>query len=290
MTSTSPAMPDLSGRSDLRWLAEVAADLAVGVPGRDALLVGALARDVWLHFLHGQPIARMTTDADFAIAVSGWDEFSTVRDALIAGGAFVGHPTVAHKLRHARHGWIDLVPFGDIEREDGTIAWPPPGAEVMQLLGYAEASAAAVPIALPNDQVARIVTLPMLAVLKVYAWRDRHDRTDGKDAVDLGLILRSYLECGQLDRFAQEFGHLLDEDFDFDSAGAWLLGHDAHQTLRLHSRRFDDVLQRLDSILGRELSPDRVSPLVVTMDRTIPDRGLRQLAAFHAGLLGNARP
>lgn len=279
-------MLDLSHRNELEWLAQLVADVRSAAPHLDPLLVGALARDLLLHYAHGLKIERMTGDVDFALALADWSEFWTARDALLASGLFVPYPKTAHRLQHASCGWIDLIPFGAVERPDATIAWPPAGDEAMEVIGYVEAAEASIVVALPKGQSARTVSLPMLAVLKVFAWSDRHRYTQGKDAVDLGLILRSYLEAGNHDRLYAEFPHLITDQFDFEPTSGWLLGHDARAALLKHSIRFDQVIQRLDSIFARELSPDRQSPLVAQLNPVQTDQALKLLAAFHAGLLG----
>ena len=283
-------MLDLSHRHELDWFAQLVAEVCSAAPRLELLLVGALARDLLLHYGHGVRIERLTVDADFALAVADWNEFSAARDALLASGTFVAHRHVAHKLQHAKFGWIDLIPFGAVERSDATIAWPPTGDEVMEVLGYAEAAESSIAVTLPKGQTVRVVSLPMLAVLKVFAWSDRHRLTQGKDAVDLGLILRNYLEAGNLARLYAEFPHVITDDFDFEPTSGWLLGYDARAALAKHSVRFEQVIQRLVSILVRELSPERESPLVAQLNPVRTDQAIKLLGAFHAGLSGATGP
>jgi len=283
-------MLDLAQRHELDWLGQLVADVRSAVPGLEPLLVGALARDLLLHYGHGVKIQRLTADADFAMAIADWTEFRQARDALLASGLFAPYRQALHRLHHVKHGWIDLIPFGAVERPDGTIAWPPAGNEVMEVIGYAEAAAAAITVALPSGQSVRAVSLPMLAVLKLFAWSDRHRTTQGKDAVDLGLILRSYLEAGNLERLYEEFAHVITDQFDFEPTSGWLLGRDARASLLRHSVRLDRIIGRLDSILARELAPDRQSLLVERLNPAQTDGGLKLLAAFRSGLLGASTP
>jgi len=204
--------------------------------------VGALARDLLLHYAHGFKIERATTDVDFALAVDSWGEFSAARDALLASKLFTPFLGALHKLQHSNVGSIDLIPFGAIERSDGTIAWPPEGNEIMAVIGYSEAADSAITLSLPGHQTISAVSLPMLAVLKVLAWRAWNHLTQGKDAMDLRLILRSYLEAGNLDRLYSDFSHVITDAFDFEPNGAWLLGHDARVAIRKHSARFNQVI------------------------------------------------
>lgn len=283
-------MLDLSDKRELEWLAQLVADIRTAVPGIEPLLVGALARDLFLHYGRGFEIERATTDVDFGLAVDSWDQFSATQHALIASGLFSPFRGAPHRLKHARFGWVDVVPFGAVEQSDGTIAWPPAGDEVMGVMGYAEAAAAAIAIVLPNNQSARVVSLPMLAVLKVFAWHDRYRFTQGKDAVDLQLILRRCLEAGNLDRLYSEFSHFITESFDFDLMGAWLLGLDARTAMSHHSSRFDQVIGALSAVLAPEVDANGRLTLVLQLAPHDPTRALGQLAAFYDGLMGAEAP
>ncbi len=278
-------MLDLSHRHDLEWLARLMSDVASAAPDLEPLVVGALARDLWLHYGHSIEINRVTEDVDFALAVD-WQGFSQARDALVSSGQFEPIRNVLHKLRHGKFGWIDLIPFGAVERADGTIAWPPSGDNVMQVLGYTEAYAAAIPVALPQHQRVQVVSLPMLAMLKVLAWKDRHRATQGKDAVDLALIMQRYLEVGNLDRLYADFAHVINDHFDFEPTSAWLLGRDARTQLIDHSARIDRMLRVLDDVLAPELAADGAQTLALQLSPTAPDHALKLLGAFHRGLLG----
>lgn len=281
---------DLSSRSELAWLSVLLADVESAAPGLKPLLVGAQARDLLLHYGHGLAIERATSDVDFAIAVEDWSRFSVAKEALVASGLFVPHRNMAHRLHHAKSGTIDFIPFGAVEQADGTIAWPPTGDEVMAVLGYSEAAVAAVTVELPKGQTVRVVSLPMLTVLKVLAWKDRHRFTQGKDAVDLWLIMRSYLEAGNLERLYAEFPHVITEKFDFEPTGRWLLGRDARVALQKHSVRLDRLIERLDAVLAPELNSEDKSTLVLQLSPADPDRALKLLTALHAGLMGAQTP
>ena len=282
-------MLDLSHRQDLAWLAQLVSDVQTAAPNIRLLVVGALARDLWLHYGYAIEIERATEDVDFALTVD-WKGFSETREALLATGLFEPFRNNIHKLRHRKFGWIDLIPFGAVERADGTIAWPPSGDDVMNVMGYAEAHAAAIPITLPHNQTVRAVSLPMLAVLKVLAWKDRHRATRGKDAVDLALIMRRYLEAGNVDRLYADFAHVVNENFDFEPASAWLLGQDAREQLINHSARFVQLISALDAVLAPELEPDGAQILVLQLNPRNPDDGLKLLGAFRKGMLGAEGP
>lgn len=290
MSASSVTVLDLSHRDDLLGLAELLTDVRSAAPSAELLIVGALARDLLLHYGHGIAIERATEDVDLGLAVADWRQFEAIREALIVGGRFASDRKVIHKLRHHKGTWIDLIPFGAVERPDGTIAWPPSGDDVMAVFAYSEANAAAVLVTVPLSLSVRVVSLPMLAGLKVLVWKDRHVIAPRKDAKDLMLILDSYLNAGNNDRLYVELKDLLTDDFDFEKTGAWLVGRDLRALIHKHSTRADALLGRLLDVLGAELDLHGRLTLIAQMSDSNPNRAQRLLGAFQSGLRGGEVP
>lgn len=222
---------EFSQKRDLQPLARVvnALQSVAGPAGLDFFLIGAAARDLMLHHAHGIQPTRQTEDVDFAVMAPDWDTFAALRAALIARDKFLERPGPAtHRLRHKESGLpLDIVPFGGIERADRTIAWPPDEATVFDCFGAREAFAASVWVQLPENARVRVAPIPALALLKVMAWQDRKHTKSGWDAPDLLLYLRSYMDCGNMDRAANEHGDLFEApDYDHEMAGARLLARD----------------------------------------------------------------
>ena len=284
-------MLDLADKPSLRWLAAVVADLRKISPSVDPLLVGAAARDVLLSYAHGIPLARATHDADLAFAIPDWTAFDTLRRRLLESGRFQPITGAVHKLRHRSGVRIDLIPFGGVERSDGSIAWPPEYGEVMGVLGFAEARASAIEVGLPDNQILHVVALPMLALLKVFAWADRRLREPRKDAADLFAILTNYLDAGHAERLHGEAAHLLEDSaFDYRVAGAWLAGHDARMLVDRHSQRSERIVGRLTTVLAQESDADGPLRLVGEASGIDPEYARRLLAAFLAGFSGKKTP
>lgn len=277
-------MLDLSHRLELEGLSGLVEDMNLAIPDAEPLLVGALARDVLLHYAHGIAIQRRTTDADFAIVVSGWPEFAKVRERLLASGRFCARDGATHALTHCGFGRVDLIPFGSVEAKDASIAWPPAGDEVMSVLAYAEAKAAAVDVTLPRMRHVLVVSLPMLAVLKALAWKERRVVKPRSDSADLALMLRNYAATGNTERIAERYPET--EDFDLEMAGAWLLGRDARDQLQKTSSRFDVLMLRLDEVLVPEIDPSGKLNLAADIGGQDVERALGLLTAFHRGLKG----
>ena len=283
-------MLNLIDKPDLRPLAALIRDLRAAAPDADVMLVGAMARDVLLLHAYGIKLPRATTDVDIALAVSDWAAFHKLRDALLAAGKFLARTTTLHKLVYVDLNIaIDLIPFNGVEDAEGNIAWPPENAEVMSLIGYREARASAITVSLPDDQQLAMVSLPMLTVLKIFAWIERHLTEPRKDARDLDAILCNYLEAGNDDRLYSTAAHLLDSPaYDYHLAGAWMCGRDARNTLDDKSNRTPQIVARLNSMLDRESDPDGPLRYVAEIQSGNPDQTRKLLVAFAAGL--NLKP
>lgn len=272
-------MLDFSRRSELGLHAAVIAKVqaAAAVFGVEPLIVGAFARDLHLAYAHGIPVQRQTEDVDLALAVGDWAIFDQLRAGLLASGSFEESP-VTHRLRHGAIP-IDLVPFGGIEAADRTIAWPPRGEVVMDVLGFQEAQRVALDVRLPGDVQGRVVNLPALALLKLVCWQDRHLRSPKKDASDLQLIMANYLQAGNEHRLWDEFlTWTQGDDFDYAVAGARMLGRDIGILLDGAGR------DRIARLLSAQSSEERPGPLIFEMNQSEPERPRRLLAAMLLGL------
>lgn len=176
---------------------------------------------------------------------------------------------------------VDLVPFGAIERPDRTIAWPPSGAVVMSVFGFREALATTISVSLPERVTAPVVSLAAFAMLKIAAWVERRYIQPGKDAYDLWFVVRYYLDAGNRDRIYTEAAHLLEQgDFDYETAGAWLLGHDMGKLLATTAK------EKVTEFLKRESNPKGSLALVGDM-RANPEKALALLSAMTRGFMGN---
>ena len=107
----------------------------------------------------------------------------------------------------------------------------------MNVAGYHEAFETADEVKLEPTLTLRVVSLPGLAVLKIFAWGDRGHETS-KDAQDLATLLRSYSDAGNEPRL---YGEAIDAmeavEYRIDLAGARLLGRDTRRMLTQDTRK-----------------------------------------------------
>lgn len=223
-------------------------------------IVGAQARDLLLQYVYDLPVHRATNDIDFGIIVESWDEFTKLRDNLIADKKFQPHSTMNQRLIHESDLLIDLVPFGDLEQVSGQISWPPDFSTVMSTVGFREAYDNSINIRIADDLIVKVASLAGLALMKIIAWDDRRFE---RDAEDLGLVMRHYLDAGNEDRIYTEQGDcfdLLNEEFDYERASARILGRDVGQLLNDNSRT---IVARVLSENADQLSVDALAMAMI---------------------------
>jgi predicted nucleotidyltransferase len=193
-------------------------------------LAGATARDLILENVFGRSPGRLTRDLDFGFALSDWNQFETLKKALIATGRFEPDRAIQRVLYlHSANIQIgvDLIPFGGIQ--DGShISWPPRNDFVMNVAGFQEALESALHVQVDTDLVIPVASLPGLVILKLFAWVDR--KHEKRDAPDILKMLADYTDAGNEDRLYTDHLPLLEAaGFDVTIAGAQLLGKDARR-------------------------------------------------------------
>jgi predicted nucleotidyltransferase len=236
-------------RSALRDFARLAK--LIGVP---FVLVGAGARLVLLDWKYGFQSTRTTTDWDLGVQVSDWQAFERLRTVLTEGRQpLFAQARLAHRLRHTSGVTVDLVSFGGVEREDGTLAWPENGSEML-VLGFREVLSNATTLDLGQGVNVPVATAPGLAVLKIFAFDDRR-KTD--DLRDLYFIMTNYAQAGNEERIFDELSNLLsDGTLDFEFAGAYLLGTDVGRLASLETcSRLLPIIAKFTDPYAPELSP-----------------------------------
>lgn len=271
---------DLSRHTSLAGFAEVVASVnaAASLIGCDLYVTGGLARDLWLAFGHNIDTGRRTEDIDFAFECADWLTFEDLARELEAR-KLIRDERVQHRFKHPNGTEIDVLPFGGVETSDRTLAWPPDGNPVMNLMGFAEVADSTAPFELPGNVSVRVATLSALAVLKLLAWEDRRGGPAGdKDAHDLIVISEHYLGVRQPPLSTECEAALLERNrFETRFASAELLGSDM--------ARFDSdaVRQAVVKILQREADPEGPLALARIVSNYEPVTEVQLFRALHRG-------
>lgn len=183
----------------------------LGPPG-PWVLIGATARDLAL-ILGGVTLPRRATnDVDIAVAAHDAGDF----DAMLAT---IGEPTRAWQRRRLLGQQVDVVPFGDLERDGEVVIHE----SSLSVLGCAEAAANADLVTLPSGRLLPVAPLELIAVLKLIAFAGRQP-AETKDADDLLTVLRAASEGIYGEETWDDGVAMAATDFDHALAGAYRLG------------------------------------------------------------------
>jgi len=83
-------------------------------------IVGATARDILLQHDHDIHTTRATIDIDIGVLVSNWNQFQALKQALVGTGKFNSARQI-QRLVYEDEFPIDILPFGDIAQDEGSI-------------------------------------------------------------------------------------------------------------------------------------------------------------------------
>ncbi len=229
-------------------------------------LTGAMAREIVLRHVFGRPAGRLTLDVDFGISVSDWNHFQKLKALLVEQAGFTPDPRQFQRLRYnvAPAVIVDLIPFGGVERSDRTIAWPPDEDIVMRVAGFDDALASSMQVRIDKDLIIPVVSIPVLLVLKLFAWADR--KQERRDAPDIYTLLKEYGDAGNEDRlYGEELSILEAEGYDVELAGARLIGRDAAGVIS------EDTRKRVLEIVASDRQMEQLrDEIVVSSVRTDP--------------------
>ncbi|MDA3897188.1 MAG: hypothetical protein PF482_13705 [Desulfobacteraceae bacterium] len=250
----------------------------------DFFVVGALVRILILEQYYNIPIGVATLDIDIGITVLDWNHYEKLRSALINAKSFTPDPKVYHRLWFKDKYPLDLIPFGAVETSEGLIRWPPDQAIEMNVTGFQDALNGTLLVHLSDNLDARFVSLPGMAILKLIAWRERHNEFPAKDAIDIATLLKYYPDAGNDERMFEQHADLMEaSDFDYEMAGARLLGRDISKIMSPQTAK--TILE----ILDLHTDPSANDRLVQAVARWLPDRNyetaLKLLKNLKTGIL-----
>lgn len=133
----------------------------------------------------------------------------------------------------------------------------------MRVTGFSDGLESAVPVCLEPNLIIPVVSLPVLLVLKLFAWTDR--KHEKRDAPDIYTLLGQYGDAGNEDRlYGEEVSVLEAEGYDFELAGARLIASDAALVVSA------DTHNRLREILESDaLMEELTNQMIVSSPRNI---------------------
>ncbi len=223
-------------------------------------VIGATARDIVIKQLTGNESRRKTRDLDIAIAIDRWDLFDEISSELSLYDGFKKSSRAKQRFIYQEVYELDVVPFGDVAKDDKNIYWPPEELIAMSIKGFSEALKDAMTIRIDDEFDIKVASLSGLFLLKINAWSDRSMKTS-KDADDMVYIIDSYFDAyydcySTLEPYNKVYSM---DDFDMFVTGAIWLAID------------------LSKIIGEELLLDYLSILTSELDKNEESKLLEQM-------------
>lgn len=277
---------DISGKIDKYRLGIITsikeAGDSLGIP---FFIIGATARDIILEYIYGKKIYRATNDIDFGIRINNWKTFDALTSALLKNKKFSLDPKIEHRLNYEKAYPVDIVPFGKIAGAGGTFKWPK-GKNEFTVLGFEEAfnNSDIVKIQSNPELLVNFATAESLVLLKIVSWEERYPERS-RDAMDIALIIESYIEAGNTERLYNDESDLVENNFDFALTGARLLGRDISSIFEKETLKY--VVKILENETGVQnnyrLVEDMMKGKVLKEDKDF-DYYLNLIQALKSGI------
>jgi len=245
-------------------------------------LLGATARDIVMTTFHGAAQQRATLDVDFGICVSDWKAFETLKTSLIEQGFSAGK--AAHRLVSPDRILVDIVPYGELSTK-GKVEWPPNGDIQMSVLGFTEASNAALLVNMPESGLCIKVASPVgITLLKLLSWAERDLTNRKKDAVDIAFLANNYYRLPMIETRSFEESIVEMFDYNLQVAGAYCLGLDVIELASTESNVvIDGILARTHNKNGIEKFKEEANPISASV-QSLSEALDGVLNAFESGL------
>lgn len=219
--------------------------------GISFFVIGATARDIIME-LHDAQSGRLTYDLDIAITVNDWEQWLNVEQELLKLENFTKDKDQKQRFIYKGKFQLDIVPFGEIMKKDHKIFWPPNEEMAMSVLGFTAADEAALPVRIDDETEIKIATLSGIFILKIIAWKDRHQRNN-KDADDMGFILENYLSIHEERAATKYYNEVYEiEAFSIITGGAVLLGKDIKELLENHTETIETIFEILTEEVNKK--------------------------------------
>lgn len=252
-------------------------DRAARAIGLHPYLIGAGAIQLGPDMRWNVRLARKTRDWDFAVRIDSWTQYEALAKALVSTG--FQRSQAPHRFRHNNGGLLDVVPYGNLERPPGSIAWP--DGMVMSTIGLSALDGHHEVLRIDAVKL-RAASIPAVVGLKVLAYRDRRPNIV-RDIQDVHAMLHQAENCVPPDRITSEALERLDsEEVAFPEVGAYILGRDVGKTFQ------DQDLAPMNALLATvgEADDQTVGDVLRSTDgayvtrETVVDR----LRAFRLGI------
>ena len=232
----------------------------------DFFIIGAIARNIW--YVSNNENSRGTKDIDFGVYVSDVKKYNELREELKSNYGYKESTENAFCLITQDGKQIDLLPFGEIEKE-GQVIIEGKGLTKVNLDGFKEAFEFGVNEVEIGEEKYKACSIPGVMILKLIAYDDRPNRRI-KDIVDINSICLNYPAL-EADFIWGNHFDLYEGDIEHYEVGVIVLGREMKKLVLTNS----DLENRIISIIDKAIEQE--SPVLSLMiqnseDETIEDK------------------
>ncbi|MCA6361693.1 MAG: hypothetical protein IM638_01530 [Bacteroidetes bacterium] len=234
--------------------------------GIDYYLVGALAREVWMRGLKDITPRRATSDIDFGILIKNSEHFAELKDYLINKEGFTGYKENAFVLIAPNRRQIDILPFGEIEKE-GKVTVKGTGMTTIYVDGMKEVFEEGIPEVSFEEKITfKVCTLPGIVLLKLIAYDDRPEiRRD--DLIDIADILIHFFNIYD-ELIWSDHNDLFDDDKSLEKISARVLGREMSKFLK----RNEKLTERVVGILSAKGNAKAIAEIIAgALNKTVEE-------------------
>ncbi|MFS4474726.1 nucleotidyl transferase AbiEii/AbiGii toxin family protein [Chryseobacterium sp. T20] len=225
-------------------------------------VIGATARDIVME-IHNEKSGRLTHDLDIAIAINDWNQYAEIEKGIIVLENFKKDANQKQRFIYKGSFQLDIVPFGNIMREDDKIFWPPDEQVAMSVLGFPEAKNDIIVVKIDEEFEINIISLAGIFILKIVAWKDRYLRGN-KDADDIGFILINYLNIYE-EKAIDKYDEIYETDnFSTITAGAKLLGDDLFHILKINIKTKEAITKIIKDQYNKAEDSELINQILET--------------------------
>lgn len=245
-------------------------------------VIGATARDIIMQ-LHEEKSGRATYDIDIAISINNWDDYRKIEEGIVNIEGFEKDTTQKQRFIYQGVFILDIVPFGEVMKEDDKIFWPPEEEIAMSVLGFSEVCENTDPVKIDDEIEIEVATLAGIFILKTVAWLNRYLKGN-KDADDMAFIIINYLSIYMERAVADHYDLYEVDDFDMNTAGSRLLGRDRSTLLSNHESTRIKVVHILASEVEKEVGSILINQITDTHSGLKHDLVLKCLQQIILGI------
>jgi len=237
----------------------------------DFYLVGAIARDVWMRGINSIAPRRTTGDIDFAVLINNIKTYEELKEYLIEKEGFHPYEGNSLVLIWKDKTQVDLLPFGSIEDEDGTVIINGLGLTKIKLEGFSEVYEEGLPqLDLEDKHKFKFCTLQGIVLLKMIAWDDRPEirRDDIKDISD---ILNHFFDMYDNEIWNNHNELFGDENVDLKHIAARVMGREMSKIANRNQKLFDRIERILSANIDDLPNSKMAAIMVEYYENTIED-------------------